>query len=75
MGEIIDLNPGQRYAAWSTCYRREAGRTDLPAASSACQFNKLEMFVYTTPEDAPGEHLRLVALQGRCCKTSGSATA
>jgi seryl-tRNA synthetase len=27
------------------------------------QFNKLEMFVYTTPEDAEAEHLRLVALQ------------
>ena len=27
------------------------------------QFNKLEMFVYTTPEDAEAEHLRLVAMQ------------
>ena len=27
------------------------------------QFNKLEMFVYTTPEDAEAEHLRLVEMQ------------
>jgi seryl-tRNA synthetase len=35
------------------------------------QFNKLEMFVYTTPEDAEAEHLRLVALQEQMLQDLG----
>ncbi|MGM1017145.1 MAG: serine--tRNA ligase [Actinomycetota bacterium] len=64
--EIIDLARGPlRYAGWSTCYRREAGShgKDTRGIIRVHQFNKLEMFVYTTPEDAEAEHLRLVALQ------------
>ena len=66
MGEIVDLSRGAlRYAGWSTCYRREAGSygKDTRGIIRVHQFNKLEMFVYTTPEDAEAEHLRLVALQ------------
>ena len=66
MGEILDLSAGaKRYAGWSTCYRREAGSygKDTRGIIRVHQFNKLEMFVYTTPEDAEAEHLRLVALQ------------
>ncbi len=66
MGEIIDLAAGaKRYAGWSTCYRREAGSygKDTRGIIRVHQFNKLEMFVYTTPEDAEAELLRLVALQ------------
>jgi seryl-tRNA synthetase len=66
MDEIIDLGKGaKRYAGWSTCYRREAGSygKDTRGIIRVHQFNKLEMFVYTTPEDAEAEHLRLVALQ------------
>lgn len=66
MGEILDLGAGaKRYAGWSTCYRREAGShgKDTRGIIRVHQFNKLEMFVYTTPEDAEAEHLRLVALQ------------
>ena len=65
-GEIVDLSRGPlRYAGWSTCYRREAGSygKDTRGIIRVHQFNKLEMFVYTTPEDAEAEHLRLVALQ------------
>lgn len=64
--EIIDLADGAlRYAGWSTCYRREAGShgKDTRGIIRVHQFNKLEMFVYTTPQDAEAEHLRLVALQ------------
>src|SRR5690606_21417421 len=48
-----------------TCYRREAGSygKDTRGIIRVHQFNKLEMFVYTNPEDAEAEHLRLVALQ------------
>ncbi|MBT2473481.1 serine--tRNA ligase [Microbacterium sp. ISL-103] len=53
--EIIDLGKGAlRYAGWSTCYRREAGShgKDTRGIIRVHQFNKLEMFVYTNPEDA-----------------------
>jgi seryl-tRNA synthetase len=66
MGEILDLSRGaKRYAGWSTCYRREAGShgKDTRGIIRVHQFNKLEMFVYTTIEDAEAEHLRLVQLQ------------
>ncbi|HKT55667.1 MAG TPA: serine--tRNA ligase [Microbacterium sp.] len=66
MDEIIDLSRGaKRYAGWSTCYRSEAGSygKDTRGIIRVHQFNKLEMFVYTTPEDAEAEHLRLVAMQ------------
>ncbi|GAA4170532.1 serine--tRNA ligase [Gryllotalpicola koreensis] len=64
--EIIDLESGPlRYAGWSTCYRREAGSAgkDTRGIIRVHQFNKLEMFVYTRPEDAEAEHARLLAWQ------------
>ncbi len=66
MGEILSFDKGpKRYAGWSTCYRREAGShgKDTRGIIRLHQFNKLEMFVYTTVEDAEAEHLRLVELQ------------
>ena len=74
MGEILDLTAGpKRYAGWSTCYRREAGSygKDTRGIIRVHQFNKLEMFVYTTPEDAEAEHLRLVALQEQMLQDLG----
>lgn len=76
MGEIIDLASGpKRYAGWSTCYRSEAGSygKDTRGIIRVHQFNKLEMFVYTTPEDAEAEHLRLVALQEQMLQDLGLA--
>ncbi|MET0844051.1 MAG: serine--tRNA ligase [Mycetocola sp.] len=64
--EIIDVADAPiRYAGWSTCYRREAGSygRDTRGIIRVHQFNKLEMFVYTTPEDAEAEHLRLLGWQ------------
>ena len=64
--EIVDLSNGAlRYAGWSTCYRREAGSAgkDNRGILRVHQFNKLEMFTYVLPEDAEGEHERLVAFQ------------
>ncbi len=72
--EIVDLTRGAlRYAGWSTCYRREAGSygKDTRGIIRVHQFNKLEMFVYTTPEDAEAEHLRLVALQEEMLQALG----
>lgn len=74
MDEILDLGKGaKRYAGWSTCYRREAGSygKDTRGIIRVHQFNKLEMFVYTTPEDAEAEHVRLVELQERMLQDLG----
>ncbi|MBB2975881.1 seryl-tRNA synthetase [Microbacterium endophyticum] len=74
MDEIIDLAKGpKRYAGWSTCYRSEAGSygKDTRGIIRVHQFNKLEMFVYTTPESAEEEHLRLVALQEQMLQDLG----
>ncbi len=62
--EILDLSGGPlRYAGWSSCYRREAGShgKDTRGIIRVHQFNKVEMFTYTTVEEAAAEHQRLLA--------------
>ncbi|CAN5394926.1 serine--tRNA ligase [soil metagenome] len=51
-----------RYAAFSPCYRKEAGShgKDTRGIFRVHWFDKVEMFVYTTPEDAEAEHQRLL---------------
>ncbi|MER7798605.1 serine--tRNA ligase [Microbacterium sp. NPDC096154] len=74
--EILDLQGGPvRYAGWSTCYRREAGSygKDTRGIIRVHQFNKLEMFVYTTPDQAEAEHERLLALEERMLQSLGLA--
>jgi len=64
MDEIVDLSGGpKRYAGWSSCYRREAGSygKDTRGIIRVHQFDKVEMFSYTTLEEAPAEHARLLA--------------
>jgi seryl-tRNA synthetase len=61
--EILVLGDGaRRYAGWSSCYRREAGSygKDTRGIIRVHQFDKVEMFVYTKPEDAEAEHARLL---------------
>jgi seryl-tRNA synthetase len=74
--EILDLSNGPlRYAGWSTCFRREAGSggKDTRGIIRVHQFNKLEMFVYTTPEDAEAEHARLLGWQEEMLQSLGLA--
>ena len=54
-----------RYAGFSTCFRREAGAAgkDTRGMFRVHQFNKVEMFVFTTPDDAWAEHDRMIALE------------
>ncbi len=61
MNEIIDALP-RRYAAWSSCFRREAGSygKDTRGIIRVHQFDKVEMFSYCDPADAHQEHLRLL---------------
>jgi seryl-tRNA synthetase len=66
MTEIIDTGELPiRYAGFSTCFRREAGAAgkDTRGMFRVHQFNKVEMFVFTTPADAWAEHDRMVALE------------
>ncbi|MFP5315773.1 MAG: serine--tRNA ligase [Actinomycetes bacterium] len=62
--EILDLSAGPlRYAGWSSCYRREAGShgKDTRGIIRVHQFNKVEMFTYTTVEESYAEHERMLA--------------
>uniref|UniRef100_UPI002456B8D5 serine--tRNA ligase n=1 Tax=Nocardia abscessus TaxID=120957 RepID=UPI002456B8D5 len=62
--EILDLSGGpKRYAGWSSCFRREAGSygKDTRGIIRVHQFDKVEMFVFTTPDQAAAEHQRLLA--------------
>jgi seryl-tRNA synthetase len=64
--EILDLSAGPlKYAGWSTCYRREAGAhgKDNRGIIRVHQFNKLEMFIYCSPEHAEAEHAKLLAME------------
>ena len=66
MGEIIPAGElPLRYAGFSTNFRREAGAAgkDTRGMFRVHQFNKVEMFVYTTPEESWAEHERMVALE------------
>jgi seryl-tRNA synthetase len=72
--EILDLSGGPlRYAGWSTCYRREAGSggKDTRGIIRVHQFNKLEMFVYTLPDEAQAEHERLLGWQEQMLQALG----
>jgi seryl-tRNA synthetase len=64
--EILDLAAGpERFAGWSSCYRREAGSygKDVRGILRVHQFDKVEMFSFCKPEDAGDEHLRLLAME------------
>jgi seryl-tRNA synthetase len=68
IGEIIDeTSLPLRYAGYSTCFRREAGSygKDLGGMFRVHQFDKVEMFVFTTPEASWDEHERLLAIEER----------
>ena len=51
-----------RYTGYSPCFRREAGTygKDTRGIIRVHQFEKVEMFVFTSPEDAKEEHKRLL---------------
>jgi len=62
--EILDLGgEPRRYAAFSPCFRKEAGShgKDTRGIIRVHWFDKVEMFVYTTVDQAEAEHQRLLA--------------
>jgi seryl-tRNA synthetase len=62
--EILASLPA-RYAGFSTCFRREAGSygRDTQGLFRVHQFDKVEMFVFTRPEDSVEEHERLLSIE------------
>jgi seryl-tRNA synthetase len=62
--EILDVATlPRRYAAFSPCYRKEAGShgKDTRGIIRVHWFDKVEMFTYTTVEESFAEHQRLLA--------------
>ena len=63
MDETLDASKLPiRYTGYSPCFRREAGSygKDTRGIIRVHQFEKVEMFVFTTPEDAKEEHKRFL---------------
>ena len=66
MGEILeDESLPLRYAGYSVCFRREAGAAgkDTRGMFRVHQFDKVEMFVFSRPEDSSDEHEHLLAIE------------
>ncbi len=62
--EILDgASLPRRYASFSPCFRKEAGShgKDTKGIIRVHWFDKVEMFIYSSLEDAPAEHQRLLA--------------
>jgi seryl-tRNA synthetase len=65
-GEIIEAERlPLRYAGFSPCFRREAGAggKDTRGIFRVHQFDKVEMFSFVAPEDAPAEHERILSIE------------
>jgi seryl-tRNA synthetase len=62
-----------RYAAYSTCFRREAGAAgkDTRGMFRVHQFDKVEMFVYTFVEQARDEHEHLLEIEEELIRELG----
>jgi seryl-tRNA synthetase len=54
-----------RYAGFSSCFRREAGSygKDTKGILRVHQFDKVEMFIFSKPEEAKKEHELLLSLE------------
>jgi len=64
--EILDRDELPiRYTGFSTCFRREAGTygKDTAGIFRVHQFDKVEMFVFTTAEESATEHDRLLSVE------------
>jgi seryl-tRNA synthetase len=74
MGEILEDDALPiRYAGFSTCFRREAGAAgkDTRGMFRVHQFNKVEMFVFTRPDESRDEHERMLAAEEELLQTLG----
>ncbi len=72
--EIIDeASLPLRYAGVSSCFRREAGAAgrDTRGIFRVHQFDKVEMFSFTTPEQSSAEHQRILGIEERILQDLG----
>ncbi len=72
--EIIDEDKlPLMYAGYSPCYRREAGAAGKHTRGlfRVHQFNKLEMYVYTTPEQSVEMHDKILAIEEEIWQSLG----
>lgn len=63
-GETLDERElPRRYVVYTPCYRRESGshRTAERGTLRGHQFNKVELFQFTRPEESDAAHLQLLA--------------
>ena len=66
MNEVLDGQTlPRRYMGFSTCFRREAGSygKDTRGILRVHQFDKIEMFSFTRPEDGDAEHEFLLSME------------
>ncbi len=66
MGEVFEEEKfPHRHIAFSTCFRREAGSygKDTKGILRVHQFDKVEMFVFSTPETSREEHELLLGIE------------
>jgi seryl-tRNA synthetase len=71
MNEIFEEKDlPRRYVGFSTCFRREAGSygKDTKGILRVHQFDKVEMFAYSKPEDSEKEHKFLLSMQEKLMK-------
>jgi seryl-tRNA synthetase len=72
--EILDTKKlPLRYIGFSTCFRREAGSygKDTRGILRVHQFDKLEMFIYSTAEDSKKEHELILQIEEKLMKALG----
>jgi len=62
-----------RYVGFSTCFRREAGSygKDTKGILRVHQFDKLEMVIFSKPEDSKKEHDLILAIEEKMMKALG----
>jgi seryl-tRNA synthetase len=72
LDEILDELP-LRYCAFSSCFRREAGAAgrDTRGMFRVHQFQKVEMVVYTRPEESWDVHDRMLAIEESLVQSVG----
>jgi seryl-tRNA synthetase len=66
MSEVLERDElPLRYAGYSTCFRRESGAAGKESHGMfrVHQFDKVEMYVYSRPEDSWDEHERMVTIE------------
>ena len=63
----------KKYCGFSSCFRREAGTygKDTRGIFRVHQFDKVEMFVYSTPENSWDEFEKILAIEEEICQALG----